>query len=148
MIENQTQLSPDEEFSVTTFRPGYTPLRERLVEKLARRELDPTGRKPSDKGAKVDAGKPRMDLVLGSFADALVEVSKVGTFGASKYTDNGWIEVPNGIQRYSDALLRHYFYEKAGQEVDSDSELLHASHLAWNALARLSLILKEKKGGK
>ena len=123
----------------------YVGLRERLAVKIAAREIDPTGRRPSDKGAKVDAGKPRMDLVLGSFADALVEVAKVGTFGAKKYTDNGWVDVPNGVQRYSDALLRHYFYEKNGEEVDSDSDLLHASHLAWNALARLSLILKEKK---
>lgn len=145
MIENQTQLSPDEEYNVTTFSKGYVPLRERLAEKIAKREIDPTGRRPSDKGAKVDAGKPRMDLVLGAFSEALIEVSKVGTFGAKKYTENGWIEVPNGVQRYTDAMLRHYFYERNGEEVDSDSELLHASHLAWNALARLSLILKEKK---
>ena len=46
-------------------------------------------------GAKDDGVKPRTDLVLGGFSRALLEVSQVGTFGANKYTDNGWMEVPN-----------------------------------------------------
>jgi hypothetical protein len=130
MIENQTQLSYEDEFNVTTFAPL--------------KEKDPTGKRQNEKGSKVDKGKPRMDLVLGGFAEALIEVSKVGTFGANKYVDNGWQEVPNGEQRYTDALLRHYFYERQGESIDPDSNLLHASHTAWNALARLSFILKEK----
>lgn len=106
-------------------------------------EKDPTGKSPHEAGAKVDAGKPRVDLVLGDFAEALLAVTEVGTFGAAKYTDGGWKEVPNGLNRYTDAMLRHYMYEKTGEIFDKDSRLLHASHLAWNALARLQFILKE-----
>lgn len=95
-------------------------------------------------GAKLDTGKPRVALVLNGFARALIEVSKVGTFGAKKYSDNGWIVVPNGIERYSDALDRHLLEENI-TELDSESELLHAAHSAWNALARLDLILRAKE---
>lgn len=51
-------------------------------------ESDQTGRNPSESGAKLDAGKPRLGLVLCGFARALQEVGKVGTFGAAKYSDN------------------------------------------------------------
>jgi hypothetical protein len=108
-------------------------------------EKDPTGRSPHEAGAKVDAGKPRVDLVLGDFPRALLEVSKVGTFGANKYTESGWETVPNGFKRYSDAMMRHYLYEKTGEMFDSDSELLHAAHFAWNALARLELLLNTNR---
>ena len=108
-------------------------------------EVDPLGKNPHEAGAKLDAGKPRPALVLGGFARALIEVSKVGTYGALKYTDNGWQSVPNGEARYDDANLRHWLYEKAGQGCDVDTELLHAAHAAWNALARLDLILRKKE---
>ena len=48
---------------------------------------DPAQHEP---GAKLDSGKIRPSLVLGGFARALAEVSAVGTFGAEKYSDNGW----------------------------------------------------------
>ena len=105
-------------------------------------EVDPNGKSAHDKGSKLDAGKNRLDLVLGEFTRALQEVGKVGTFGANKYTDNGWIEVPNGQSRYADALLRHYFKSKMGEEIDPDSDLDHLAHLAWNALAILELKLR------
>ena len=37
---------------------------------------------------KNDAGKNRLGLVLGGFADALEDVGLVGTYGASIYSDN------------------------------------------------------------
>lgn len=106
-------------------------------------ERDPTGRHANEAGAKLDAGKNRLSLVLDGFALALQEVGRVGTYGANKYTDNGWMSVPNGVERYTDALLRHHFAEAAGDERDSDTELLHAAHRAWNALAVLELRLRE-----
>lgn len=93
----------------------------------------------TDKGVKFDGGKPRMDLVVGGFANAITEVGRVGTFGANKYTDNGWQEVDNGIERYASAMLRHYLAFKKGEVIDPDSNLLHLSHLAWNGLAILEL---------
>lgn len=95
-------------------------------------------------GAKLDTGKPRCSLVLGAFANALLEVSRVGTFGADKYSDNGWLEVPNGQQRYADALHRHLLLDASGEVVDSESELSHKAHAAWNALAILELELRLK----
>lgn len=106
-------------------------------------EEDPTGRGAHEPGAKLDAGKPRIGLVLGGFAQALREVSMVGTHGAEKYTDNGWVDVPNGISRYTDAMLRHYLAEAAGEQFDDGSDLLHAAHVAWNALARLELMMRQ-----
>lgn len=108
-------------------------------------ETDPNGKAASDKGSKLDAGKNRMSLVLGAFAEALEQVSLVGTFGANKYTDNGWLEVPNGEERYTDALFRHWAKESKGEVFDDDSDLLHAAHLAWNSLARLTLMIKRMK---
>lgn len=109
-------------------------------------KIDPNGFDQHAPGAKLDHGKPRHGLVLGAFAGALTEVAKVGTFGANKYSDNGWLSVPNGKARYTDALLRHHFAEAGGEELDEDSGLQHAAHRAWNALAVLELMLREKGG--
>ena len=94
-------------------------------------------------GAKLDTGKNRLGLVLGGFSLALQEVGKVGTFGADKYLDNGWIHVENGIDRYTDAMMRHYMSEESGEKFDDETKLLHAAAVAWNALARLDLMLRE-----
>lgn len=96
-------------------------------------------------GAKLDNGKIRPGLVLGGFARALKGVSEVGTFGAAKYTDNGWTEVPNGEARYEDAQLRHWLDSKTGITHDAESQLLHLKHEAWNALARLDLFLRNEE---
>lgn len=107
--------------------------------------LDPFGLDQHAPGAKLDNGKLRPGLVFSAFARALEAVAEVGTFGASKYSDNGWLQVPNGADRYTDALLRHYVAEAKGEWTDSESSLPHAAHLAWNALARLELMLRERE---
>lgn len=109
-------------------------------------ERDPNGKPANEAGAKLDAGKNRMGLVLFGFARALQAVSEVGTYGANKYTDNGWMAVPDGVRRYSDAMLRHLMWEAQGEQRDPDTNLLHAAHAAWNALARLDLALREAEG--
>jgi len=111
-------------------------------------EYDPTGIEASTPGAKLDAGKNRLGLVLGDFALALQAVGEVGTKGAAKYSDHGWLSVPNGEARYADAMLRHHFAEAAGEKHDAQWGLLHAAHRAWNALALLELELRKSKGGK
>lgn len=104
---------------------------------------DPNGKGQHEPGAKLDAGKPRAAMVLGGFARALWKIAEVGTFGAMKYTDNGWQEVENGEARYDDAGMRHWLLEHMGEQADPESEMLHAAHDAWNALARLDLMLRE-----
>ena len=108
---------------------------------INRFEADPHGVEQHQPGAKLDAGKP-MAGVLGDFGLALLAVAEVGTFGANKYTRGGWQSVPNGVERYTDAAWRHLLKEHM-ERWDSDSNLEHAAHLAWNTLARLELMLRE-----
>lgn len=93
----------------------------------------------TDKGVKLDEGKNRLALVFNGFSHALWEVGRVGTFGANKYTDNGWQTVLNAEERYANALLRHLFSYWNGESIDRESNLDHLAHLAWNALAILEL---------
>lgn len=132
MIEDHMHMTPEEEHRTQTFGPLPPP------------EADPTGRDAHTPGAKLDAGKIRAGLVLGAFPHALRKVCEVGTYGANKYTDNGWLSVPNGHARYTDAMLRHYLSEVGGERCDKDTGIEHAAHLAWNALARLELMLREE----
>lgn len=106
-------------------------------------ERDPYGIGQHERGAKLDAGKPDASLLL-MFGKALEAVAEVGTFGMRKYTRAGWESVENGVDRYTAALLRHLLREHYEAE-DIDSGLLHASHAAWNALARLEFILRERE---
>ena len=106
-------------------------------------EFDPLGKSSHESGAKLDAGKNRLALVLNGFARALEETGKVGTYGAKKYTDNGWMNVPSGVERYTDAMYRHLLEEAKHKPFDKDTGLLHAAHTAWNALARLDLMLRD-----
>lgn len=95
---------------------------------------------------KYDAGKPcAFRGLVQYFPRASLAVAGISTFGASKYAWNGWEGVDNGVNRYSDAMVRHLLKEGMGEEVDPDSGLLHAAHTAWGALARLELILRDKE---
>lgn len=110
-------------------------------------EKDPNGVGQHEPGAKLDHGKPMAGRLLGLFANALYAVAEVGTFGANKYTEGGWVHVKDGIKRYDDAGMRHYLKRHMGEEFDPDSECLHLAHEAWNKLAQLELVLREKKNG-
>jgi len=111
-----------------------------LVDLRCDKELDPSGLSSSEPGAKLDAGQIRPDLILSGMPRALLAVSEVATFGIGKYSENGWLSVPDGIKRYTAAMDRHRLKEGI-EPLDGDSELRHAAHLAWNALARLELML-------
>lgn len=91
---------------------------------------------------KDDAGKaPIYRGGLGYFPKAISGVSSVSAFGATKYAWDGWRYVDDGLNRYTDAMVRHLAAEASGEIVDLDSGLPHAAHVAWNALARFELIL-------
>lgn len=105
-------------------------------------ERDPSGLDSHEPGAKLDAGKNRLGMVLGGFARALQEVGRVGTYGAEKYSPNGWRHVENGEQRYLDAAYRHLLADAAGECIDEGSGLTHLSHAAWNILALTELRMR------
>ena len=106
-------------------------------------EIDPRGLKGNDPGAKFDAGKVRPSLILNDMPRAILAVAEVGTYGAEKYSECGWKYVDDGIRRYTDAMDRHRVKEGI-ESHDDDSGLLHAAQVAWNALARLELMLREQ----
>lgn len=108
-------------------------------------ESDPNGKQSKEPGAKLDAGKsPLLRGCLQYFPRALAAVAQVSEVGANKYTWNGWEKVPDGINRYGNALARHLAAEAVDGPIDRETECLHAAQVAWNSLARLELILKEK----
>lgn len=107
-------------------------------------EADPNGIHQHSPGAKLDSGKLRPSLILDSMSRAIEGVVRVGTFGANKYSDGGWLEVDNGINRYRDAQLRHESKRSQGELVDPDSGLPHDYHIAWNILAQVEL--KARRG--
>ena len=98
-------------------------------------------------GAKLDNGKNRLGLIFGGFPRALWQVGLVGTQGANKYSPGGWKTVKNGFERYTDAMDRHYLKENMGEILDPEltemagEDIYHAACVAWNALARLELVL-------
>lgn len=94
---------------------------------------------------KYDGGKPPVYRgVIAYFPRAIQGVATVSGFGAAKYAWGGWNHVPDAIDRYSDALVRHIIAEGAGEVLDPESGLPHAHHIAWNTLAIAEL--KERDG--
>ena len=71
-------------------------------------ETDPNGMSPHTPGAKLDEGKEQVFThLMEYFPRSMAEITKVSEFGARKYTRMGWARVPDGVARYSNALLRH-----------------------------------------
>jgi hypothetical protein len=95
-------------------------------------------------GTKYDDGKPRLAEMVIDFKEPLLELCKVWEFGANKYSKSNWKLVDNGKDRYTNAMLRHLVQEDDCL-VDDESKLLHASHIAFNALARLYFIIQQNK---
>lgn len=96
-------------------------------------------------GKKYDAGKaPVTQGCLFYFPKALKAVSSVSDMGRRKYnltfSDRNWYRVENGQQRYADAAGRHLL---DSSPTVSDEALAHAAQAAWNALARLELMLED-----
>lgn len=86
----------------------------------------------SKAGLKYDNGKTRYDLYP---LDAYKGCADVLTFGAAKYTPNGWKSVPDGKNRYYAALIRHLNAQKEhldnggkGLALDEESGLPHLDH--------------------
>ena len=76
-------------------------------------------------GRKFDGGKLEYGLLPPL---ALEETVKVLTFGAQKYERDNWQKVPDSKRRYFDALQRHVWAWKQGEQFDSESGIHHLAH--------------------
>lgn len=74
---------------------------------------------------KDDKGKPNWALLP---AEEVQDVVKVLTFGAEKYSAEGWKSVQNLQDRYFAATMRHLVAHRTGEEIDSETNLPHLSH--------------------
>ena len=80
---------------------------------------------------KFDQGKLPWTLLPWAGAAGVVQVLD---YGARKYAPQSWRLVPDLVRRYTDALLRHQTAILQGEDIDPESHLPHAYHVACNAL--------------
>lgn len=85
--------------------------------------------------AKADMGKPRPTLVPVSMMRAVTAVREYGT---QKYgSPDNWRKVD--VQRYKDALYRHWLAYLDGDWIDEESGLPNLWHLACNVAFLIEL---------
>ena len=131
-------------------RPAPLPLAEQVRQaggvflETLQVEKDPHGLDQHAPGSKLDNGKQLASVLL-DFSRALSKVADIGTFGAQKYTRRGWEAVPNGEERYTDAMIRHLLKHGQGEEFDPDHGIEHLAAVIWNACAALELKLRRKE---
>jgi mannose/cellobiose epimerase-like protein (N-acyl-D-glucosamine 2-epimerase family) len=77
------------------------------------------------KGKKNDLNKLRWDLLPIEQVEKIVEIL---TIGAEKYSDNNWMQVEDGYNRYYAALMRHLVAYRKGEKIDKDSGKSHLAH--------------------
>ena len=80
----------------------------------------------SDKGAKHDTGKLKMELLP---PGPIMDIAEVMTFGAQKYDDRNW-EKGISDQRLYGALQRHLHKYWRGEVYDPEFGLTHLAHAA------------------
>lgn len=92
-------------------------------------------------GVKYDKNKPDMYLLP---PRALLEVGKVLTYGANKYSPDNWRRLDSLQERYTSAALRHILADMADEENDEETEMSHLAH----AICCLLFKLEDKLMGK
>ena len=76
-------------------------------------------------GRKFDGGKLQFGLLPTNALKATVEIL---TFGAEKYEPDNWKYVPDAKRRYFDAMERHVWAWKSGEQNDPESGKNHLAH--------------------
>lgn len=76
-------------------------------------------------GQKFDNQKPRMSLLPKGALNAVIRVLE---FGASKYQEDNWMNVPNAKTRYYDAMHRHIDAWWQGETKDQETGEHHLAH--------------------
>ena len=95
----------------------------------------------TSEGVKYDREKPKMNLLP---PKAIVEISKVLTFGASKYDAENWRKLDDLQNRYTAGALRHIFAHMDGEELDPETNLSHLAHAMCCLLFKLEIELEER----
>ncbi len=76
-------------------------------------------------GRKFDGGKLQYGLLPPLALKATVEIL---TFGAEKYEPDNWKHVPDSKRRYFDAMQRHLWAWKEGEQSDPETGKNHLAH--------------------
>jgi len=87
-----------------------------------------------DLGLRYNEGKNRMDLLE---PYAIEQLAKVFTIGANKYEPGNWLKGMKWSKVVA-SLKRHLNSFEQGVDYDDETHLLHAAHIAWNAMALVS----------
>ena len=99
------------------YNPGYEGV---SVEDLIKKSQNAT-----TGGRKFDGGKLQYGLLPPLALKATVEIL---TFGAEKYEPDNWKHVPDSKRRYFDAMQRHMWAWKEGEQNDPESGKNHLAH--------------------
>jgi hypothetical protein len=102
-------------------------------------------------GQKYDSDKlPIYQGFIKYFPRAIAAVTAVSLAGANKYAGGKfptkWRDIPEWSVRLPDAQMRHMLEEAKGNLIDDETKCLHLAQQAWNALARLELLLVNTEG--
>ena len=89
--------------------------------------------------------KLRWDLLPIEEIEELVDIL---TKGAKKYADNSWQELPNGVERYKAALMRHLVEWWKGNEIDDRVGGINVRHIAQVAVNAIFLMHLTKRNPK
>lgn len=79
-------------------------------------------------------GKPRYDLMPARIVNDYY--AAIADFGAKKYAPRNW-EKGLPQSQIADSLQRHLWAYMEGEDLDQESNLPHAGHILWNAVALL-----------
>lgn len=92
-----------------------------------------------ENAVKHDNNKIRMELIP---VEAIEEIGKAFTFGATKYTDNNWRK---GFEweRLRGSAMRHLLAWSKGEDLDPESGLSHLAHLG----ACVAMLITHEKLG-
>jgi len=99
------------------YHPGY--------EGAAVKDIVKASQTATTGGRKFDGGKLQYGLVPPNALKATVEIL---TFGAEKYEPDNWKKVPDAKRRYFDAMQRHLWAWKSGEQLDQETGKNHLAH--------------------
>lgn len=94
-------------------------------------------------GTKLDAGKLQWSLLPLRLLEPVVRVLM---FGARKYAPDNWKHVPDALDRYYDATIRHVTSWQDGERTDPETGESHLAHAICCLLFMLWHEAKDQRG--